>query len=164
MGLLGFYTGFRYHLVRDTFGTGFYFSTYYTFRRILSERSLLSSVESESTTESFNGTNENSVPMYIYALSGALCGALSMLVIFPLDTAKNIVQRNIVSKSIGAPISETFPPVDKHGRQKSSIIQAFYRRRMYNGLLVTIFRSVLVNSTGWFVFEGMRRYAFDIDF
>ncbi|KAF2142424.1 uncharacterized protein K452DRAFT_226779 [Aplosporella prunicola CBS 121167] len=76
-GIGGLYSGWHYHLLRDTIGTGIYFTTYE------SAKQLLSNTREKSPTS----------PMAV-VVAGGLCGLVSWACIYPIDTAKSLYQRN----------------------------------------------------------------------
>jgi len=59
-GLLGLYSGFSYHLLRDTIGTGVYFMTYESVKQILA-----------------NARGENPASPEAVVLAGGACGLVS---------------------------------------------------------------------------------------
>ncbi|KAI9804040.1 MAG: hypothetical protein M1833_000321 [Piccolia ochrophora] len=75
-GVLGLYSGFRLHLLRDTLGTAIYFMTYESMKQV-----------------SVTKTNANSPtsPLAV-VIAGGLCG-----LIYPIDSAKSIYQRNCLT-------------------------------------------------------------------
>ncbi|KAK9388323.1 mitochondrial carrier domain-containing protein [Lipomyces mesembrius] len=124
-GILGLYSGFRYHFARDALGTSLYFSVY------------------ESSKQLFSMYNPNGGPPgpLVIAISGGLCGIFSWAVLFPLDTMKSIVQRDILTRPPGTPI-------------KKRPFQLF-NPRMYRGLGVSIARTGLVNMTFFSIYEQL---------
>ncbi|KAK7532397.1 mitochondrial carrier domain-containing protein [Phyllosticta citribraziliensis] len=76
-GFGGLYAGVHYHLLRDSIGTGIYFTTYE------SSKQLLANARGNSPTS----------PLAV-VIAGGLCGLVSWACIYPIDTAKSIYQRN----------------------------------------------------------------------
>lgn len=75
-GLRGFYTGYRWHCLRDSIGTGLFFYTYSTVKDDLLTRP---------------GEQSSS---WAIALSGGLCGIMAWTAVYPIDTIKALVQRD----------------------------------------------------------------------
>ncbi|KAL8365674.1 hypothetical protein RB595_004469 [Gaeumannomyces hyphopodioides] len=121
-GLTGLYTGFRLHILRDTLGTGLYFMTYESAKQILT---------------TLSGSNHASpVPVLI---SGGLCGIVSWAMIYPIDSAKSIYQRNALMRS--------------KGQRVETVKIQFFQRNMYRGLGVSMGRSCAVNAIFFSLFE-----------
>ena len=87
-GLLGLYSGYRLHLMRDTMGTTIYFATYESTKQLI-----VKFQKSESPTS----------PLAV-ATAGGLCGIVSWACTYPIDTAKTLYQRNCLSKTKGQPV------------------------------------------------------------
>ncbi|KAK9365466.1 mitochondrial carrier domain-containing protein [Lipomyces kononenkoae] len=124
-GIVGLYSGFRYHFARDALGTSLYFTVY------------------ESSKQLFSMYNPDGGPPgpLVIAISGGLCGIFSWAVLFPLDTMKSIVQRDILTRPPGTPI------------KKRSF--HLFNPRMYRGLGVSIARTGLVNMTFFSIYEQL---------
>lgn len=112
--------------MRDTIGTAIYFTTYE------SAKQLLANARGNSPTS----------PLAV-VLAGGLCGLVSWACIYPIDSAKSIYQRNILSAEAG-------------GKAKTAKINFFSRKR-YRGLGVSMSRSCLVNAIFFSVFEGVKK-------
>ena len=65
-GFFGLYIGYRIHLLRDIIGTGFYFSSYETFKFLM--------------------TNGTEASPWIHMMGGGIAGIISSLVIYPIDS------------------------------------------------------------------------------
>ncbi|KAK3315009.1 mitochondrial carrier domain-containing protein [Apodospora peruviana] len=126
-GFMGLYTGFRLHLLRDTLGTGTYFMTYESSKQLL-------------TTLGGDGTHSNPLAVLV---AGGLCGIVSWALIYPVDSAKSIYQRNSLMYSKG----QTVEPVKI----------AFFQRNMYRGLGVSMGRSCAVNAVFFSSFEFLKK-------
>ncbi|KAK4240251.1 mitochondrial carrier domain-containing protein [Achaetomium macrosporum] len=126
-GFGGLYTGFRLHLMRDTLGTATYFMTYESSKQLL-------------TTFGGDGTHSNPLAVLV---AGGLCGIVSWALIYPVDSAKSIYQRNSLMYSKG----EKIEPVK---------IQ-FFQRNMYRGLGVSMGRSCAVNAVFFSSFEFLKK-------
>ncbi|KAF8248297.1 mitochondrial carrier [Wilcoxina mikolae CBS 423.85] len=121
-GLLGLYSGFHLHFVRDSLGTAMYFTFYE------GGKTLFSSPEGPS-------------PWGI-AVSGGLCGLLSWILIYPVDSAKSIYQRDVLTHQPGQPLPKR--PF------------RFFNRRMYRGLGVSMTRSCILNSVFFSSYEYIK--------
>ncbi|SPQ27613.1 492a95f5-a562-4e36-9aec-595c4dd8e970 [Thermothielavioides terrestris] len=126
-GLGGLYTGFRLHLMRDTLGTATYFMTYESSKQLL-------------TTFGGHGTHSNPLAVLV---AGGLCGIVSWALIYPVDSAKSIYQRNSLMYSKGQKVE----PVKIH----------FFSRNMYRGLGVSMGRSCAVNAVFFSSFEFLKK-------
>ncbi|KAJ5238620.1 hypothetical protein N7468_003239 [Penicillium chermesinum] len=82
-GFLGLYTGFRLHAMRDTIGSGLYFSIYETCKQETAKRL---------------GTDEKS-PVGAPALAGAVCSTVPWICTYPLDTRKTRAQSVLLGKT-----------------------------------------------------------------
>ncbi|KAF3766217.1 mitochondrial carrier [Cryphonectria parasitica EP155] len=126
-GPFGLYTGFNLHLLRDSLGTGIYFMTYESSKQLL-------------TTFGGDGTHSNPLAVLV---AGGLCGIVSWAMIYPIDSAKSIYQRNCLMYSRGQKV----PPVKIE----------FFRRHMYRGLGVSMGRSCAVNAVFFSSFEFLKK-------
>jgi hypothetical protein len=114
--------------VRDTIGTAIYFMTYESVKQILN------SSRRDNTTAS---------PLAV-TVSGGLCGVVSWAMIYPIDSAKSIYQRNCLTHQKGD------PPVPLPRIQ-------WFNRRMYRGIGVSMSRSCLVNAIFFSAFEFLKK-------
>ncbi|KAK3387096.1 mitochondrial carrier domain-containing protein [Podospora didyma] len=126
-GFRGLYTGFNLHLMRDTLGTGTYFMTYESSKQLLT---------------TFTGDSSHSNPLAVL-VAGGLCGIVSWALIYPVDSAKSIYQRNSLMYTKGQKVE----PVK---------IQ-FFQRNMYRGLGVSMGRSCAVNAVFFSSFEFLKK-------
>ncbi|KAL2155292.1 hypothetical protein VTH82DRAFT_33 [Thermothelomyces myriococcoides] len=126
-GFAGLYTGFRLHLMRDTLGTATYFMTYESSKQLLT---------------AFGGDGTHSNPLAVL-IAGGLCGIVSWALIYPVDSAKSIYQRNSLMYSKG----ERVEPVKIR----------FFQRNMYRGLGVSMGRSCAVNAVFFSSFEFLKK-------
>ncbi|KAB5582374.1 mitochondrial carrier protein [Coniochaeta sp. 2T2.1] len=132
-GITGLYTGFKLHLMRDTLGTGIYFMTYESGKQLLT---------------TFGGDGAHSNPLAVL-VAGGMCGIVSWALIYPIDSAKSIYQRDSLMHSKG----EKVPMVK---------IQ-FFRRQMYRGLGVSMGRSCAVNAVFFSSFEFIKKHIKAMD-
>ncbi|KAI9811437.1 MAG: hypothetical protein M1827_005420 [Pycnora praestabilis] len=126
IGIRGLYTGYHLHLVRDTLGTSIYFMCYESSKQILA---------------TYQGSTPTSpIPV---AIAGGLCG-----VTYPIDSAKTIYQRSVMSQlKVAVP--------DKKSPEKVKI--TYFDKSMYAGSSVSIARSFILNSILFSTFEGIKK-------
>ena len=108
----------------DIFGTGVYFAIYESFK--------------------YHGPkNSDGSPLpWVSVGGGGLAGALSWIVVFPIDVVKSMVQKEglrEIPKTASVLISGRF--------------QEFGIRGFYRGLSMQLIRSVPVHSLNFYVFE-----------
>ncbi|KAJ4155009.1 hypothetical protein LMH87_000275 [Akanthomyces muscarius] len=129
-GVLGLYTGFRLHQLRDTIGTGIYFMVYESGKQL-------------GTT--FAGDSSNKLAV---VAAGGSCGLISWAIIYPIDSAKSIYQRNSLLYARGEKV-EPAPKI------------TFLKRDMYRGLAVSMSRSCVVNAIFFSSFEFIKKHIKD---
>jgi len=127
-GIVGLYSGFSLHLLRDTLGTAIYFGTYESVKQCLL---------------TYRGDVTTTSPLAV-AGAGGLCGVVSWALIYPIDSAKSIYQRNCLLHNKG----EAVMPAPR--------IQ-FFNRRMYRGIGVSMTRSAIVNAIFFSGFEFLKK-------
>ncbi|RKP31735.1 integral membrane ornithine transporter of mitochondria [Metschnikowia bicuspidata] len=130
LGYKGLYSGYRYHALRDSVGSGVYFSVYESFKW--------------ASNAVLNGDPTKSSPVSILA-AGGISGATSWIVIFPFDTTKALIQKHIITnifrKEKGlAPL----PPKE---------CKLHISRRIYRGLNISVYRSIFVNMVFFSIYE-----------
>ncbi|KAI9856635.1 MAG: hypothetical protein M1824_005332 [Vezdaea acicularis] len=76
-------------------------------------------------------------------IAGGLSGILGMIIIYPFDTARIIFQRNRLSSLRGEPV--IMPNLD------------YFKRRSYNGLGVSIARTIFINAIFFSTFERIKK-------
>lgn len=79
------------------------------------------------------------------AIAGGFCGVASWALIYPIDSAKSIYQRNCLMTCRGESV------------KKAPKIQ-FFNKRMYRGLGVSMGRSCVVNSIFFSSFEFVKKH------
>ncbi|ODV59190.1 ornithine transporter of the mitochondrial inner membrane [Ascoidea rubescens DSM 1968] len=145
-GILGLYSGFRFHVVRDAIGSGFYFGVYETFKLTINA---LSDKNGYIYLNPFDFNSDSFFNLKIptnqiaIALAGGLSGIFSWITVFPLDTVKSVMQRDIVSNILRFQSGQEKLPLKRRKLQLPT-------RRMYRGLSISVTRSVL-NSTIFFL-------------
>ena len=77
-GIKGLYSGYKYHLMRDSISTGFYYSIYESMKW--------------SINNFINKDPSISSPFSVL-LAGGMSGVFSWVLIFPIDTTKSMVQK-----------------------------------------------------------------------
>lgn len=83
-GIAGLYSGYRLHLLRDTIGTAIYFATYESAKQILA-----------------NARGREPTSAYAVVVAGGLCGIVSWACIYPVDVAKTVYQKALLSAEAG---------------------------------------------------------------
>ncbi|SPJ86854.1 related to carnitine/acylcarnitine translocase [Fusarium torulosum] len=133
-GIFGLYTGLSLHLLRDTLGTAIYFMVYESGKQI-------------GNTVAGDHPNSNKVAV---VASGGMCGLVSWAMIYPIDSAKSIYQRNSLLYSKGEKV-EPAPKIE------------FFKRHMYRGLGVSMSRSCVVNAIFFSSFEFIKKHIQQMD-
>ncbi|KAI9270551.1 mitochondrial carrier domain-containing protein [Phascolomyces articulosus] len=124
-GILGLWSGFRLHFVRDAIGTGVYFGGYETTKFILS------------------GPERTAGPMTQF-LAGGVCGILCWLAVFPIDLVKSLMQKEVLS-----PYPQYKTTIDcVRDIYTTRGITGFYR-----GIAVTLIRAFPIHSLNFLVYE-----------
>lgn len=124
-GLLSLYSGFRYHIFRDSLGSGMYFAIYDGIKVGIS--SLLDSKQHPASI----------------AVAGGLAGTISWLFIYPIDTFKSRMQKDIYSQSLGFPAAKPL--------KFSQVLHG----KMYRGLGVSLARTSLLGMMFFSCYEQM---------
>lgn len=75
--------------------------------------------------------------------AGGMCGLVSWAFIYPIDSAKSMYQRNVLTTA--GHITPQRVPIQ------------FYNKRMYRGLGVSMVRSCCINAIFFSVFELMKK-------
>lgn len=109
-------------------GTGIYFMTYESIKQTLT---------------SYRGDN-SPTNAFSVLFAGGFCGVASWALIYPIDSAKSIYQRNCLTSSDNGVVKEA-PKIE------------FFNKRLYRGLGVSMGRSCLVNSIFFSSFEFVKK-------
>ncbi|KAI9235088.1 MAG: mitochondrial carrier domain-containing protein [Podila humilis] len=150
-GWLGLYSGVNLHIARDMLGTGIYFSSYETIKRLMSETiehirpHPAAGPGATATTTHLKGPG----PM-VHFFAGGLCGVFSWLVVFPIDLVKSVIQKEVLAthpKYIGA--------LDC----ARDIVRREGVRGLYRGLSVTCYRAMPIHSLNFLVYEAVMDYV-----
>jgi hypothetical protein len=109
-------------------GTGIYFMTYESCKQAMT---------------SYRGDKSPTNPLSVL-FAGGLCGVASWALIYPIDSAKSIYQRNCLTAYEGGAVKKA-PKIE------------FFNKRLYRGLGVSMGRSCLVNSIFFSSFEFVKK-------
>lgn len=130
-GVLGLYSGLRYHFIRDCIGSGIYFSVYESMKYVMNQ------IINKDPTKS---------SQFSILLSGGLSGIFGWMIVFPVDTTKSLIQKdavaNILRKQQGL---EPFPP-------KSRKIEKL-DKRLFRGLGMSMTRTFITNMVFFSAYE-----------
>ncbi|OBA22031.1 mitochondrial carrier [Metschnikowia bicuspidata var. bicuspidata NRRL YB-4993] len=129
-GPLGLYSGYRYQVIRDASGSGIYFATYEAFKWTCNAL--------------INGTPSAASPVSIL-LAGGMSGVTCWAIIFPFDTLKSLIQKDIVTNTLRK--EQGLEPYPARTRKLE------ITKRMYRGLSVSMTRTFLVNMVFFGTFE-----------
>jgi hypothetical protein len=143
-GILGLWTGFRLHLIRDIAGSGIYFGVYETCKQSLN---------------SYYGAEKANSAGAI-AMAGAICGTMAWVGTYPLDTMKTRVQNNLVSRS--SPSSGSTSAAVASAVQTAT--KAAATGSKWKGVEMIILRSTLQNMIQMSFFEQAKVWIDDMEF
>ncbi|KAL1933385.1 hypothetical protein VTP01DRAFT_7475 [Rhizomucor pusillus] len=124
-GILGLWSGFGLHLLRDTVGTGVYFGGYETTKFLLT-------------------SEERPAGPMTQFLAGGICGILCWLAVFPIDLVKSLLQKDVLAPCPRYPDAATCI----HDIYKTRGFTGFYR-----GVTVTLMRAFPMHSLNFLVYE-----------
>ncbi|EJF66072.1 mitochondrial carrier [Dichomitus squalens] len=149
-GILGLYTGFRLHFLRDTLGTALYFFEYDGFRYIMGRHAS----GEQGQTPLWLPIPASVVPFFC----GSLAGVTSWALIYPLDVVKTKVQQRALAGERKRGVVETFRrlirgPDPDHPKPLLKGIA-----RLYQGLGVSALRSVTTHGLLWTFFDLTASY------
>lgn len=129
-GFVGLYSGVRYQFARDFIGSGVYFLAYDSFKLALSELA---------------GRAPDKFHPASIALAGAMAGTFCWVVVYPLDTYKSLVQRDIVSHTFNG--GNTLRP------HRTFDFKSLFRRNTYRGLGISVARTSVLGMTFFSCYE-----------
>ncbi|KAG5359933.1 putative mitochondrial carrier C29A3.11c [Yarrowia sp. C11] len=140
-GVRGLYSGYKYHLMRDSISTGFYFTTYEIAKIVVAQKMF--------------GKQSENVQNIAVAFAGACAGIVSWTIIFPLDTLKSVYQKNVVAAAMA----------HKYGVQldlnkdsvKINSLRDVFQRRLYKGLSISCVRTAINGAIFFSVLEYIRK-------
>ncbi|KAF9305700.1 hypothetical protein BGZ74_009248 [Mortierella antarctica] len=150
-GWLGLYSGANLHIARDMLGTGIYFSSYETIKRLMSETiehirpHPAAGPGATATTTQLKGPG----PM-VHFFAGGLCGVFSWLVVFPIDLVKSVIQKEVLI---------THPKYSGALDCAKDIVRREGVRGLYRGLSVTCYRAMPIHSLNFLVYEAVMDYV-----
>ncbi|EXJ85383.1 hypothetical protein A1O1_05747 [Capronia coronata CBS 617.96] len=147
-GVLGLWTGFRLHLLRDVIGSGIYFGVY------------------EATKQSLNSYYgaETANPAGSVAVAGAICGVGAWVVTYPLDTMKTRAQNNLVGASRAPPPSSGPNASAAFSAALNTAAKAASRSSKWKGVEMIILRSSIQNMIQMSFFEKAKAVIDDLSF
>ncbi|KAI0723996.1 mitochondrial carrier [Cerioporus squamosus] len=153
-GLLGLYTGFKLHFVRDTMGTALYFFEYDGFRYIMGR----DYSGEQGPTPPWLPIPASLVPF----LCGSLAGVTSWALIYPLDVVKTKVQQRALAGERPRTVFETFHRLIRgpDPNAPKPILRGL--ARLYQGLGVSALRSVTTHGLLWTFFDLTASYIDDL--
>lgn len=134
-GLLGLYSGYKYQFLRDALGAGVYFAVYESFKW--------------AANALINPDPAQSSPFSV-ALAGGMSGVACWVAIFPLDTTKSLIQRDIVTNILRK--DQNLDPLPPKNRN------LVFSTRIYRGLGVQMMRSFLVSMVFFSNYELLMKY------
>lgn len=149
-GMRGLYKGFKLHFVRDTAGTALYFMEYDTMRLGLGR-----------LPDGHQGATPAWLPIHptmIPFLCGSIAGVTSWAIIYPLDVVKTKVQQRALAGIPPRGIFETFKRMLRGGDPNSPKPLLLGLTRLYQGLGVSAFRSILTHGMLWTFFDWVGNY------
>lgn len=129
-GPLGLYSGFKYHVWRDSLSSGTYYCVYETMKYTMNV--LINNNPQESSSISI-------------LLAGGLSGITCWSLIFPIDTTKSLVQKEIIRNILRKRDGLQPVPLANH--------RITISRQMYRGLGISCTRSFIVNMVFFSTFE-----------
>ncbi|OJJ44784.1 hypothetical protein ASPZODRAFT_738941 [Penicilliopsis zonata CBS 506.65] len=121
-GVRGLYTGFGLHALRDTIGSGLYFSVYETVKQLAA-----------------NEMGQDKSPFGGPMIAGALCSTVPWFCTYPLDTRKTRAQSVLLGKS--KEIGEASMAVAKSSMYKGLSIILF-RTAINNMILLSLYEYI----------------------
>ena len=130
-GFRGLYTGYKYHFLRDSISSGVYYSIYESLKWAMN---------------SIYDSYQIGSPQISILLAGGFSGILSWTFVFPFDTTKSLIQKDVVAnifrKEQGL---EPNPPKERK-------LQKF-EKKLYRGLGISVTRSFIVNMVFFSAYE-----------
>ncbi|KAL2426038.1 hypothetical protein ABEF95_009143 [Exophiala dermatitidis] len=135
-GVLGLWTGFHLHLLRDVIGSGIYFGVYETTKQ---------------TLNSYYGAEKANSAGAI-AMAGAICGVGAWVVTYPLDTMKTRAQNNLVGADRAASAASSAKSAALSSALNTAA-KAAARSSKWKGVEMIILRSSIQNMIQMSFFE-----------
>lgn len=136
-GIKGLYTGLSLHILRDTFGTGFYWLSYEAIKH--------AAMMELDPSSPFLGP-----PLHMVA--GACAGVATWLITFPIDLVKSVVQKSALLLYMA--------PKDQQVKERKTamgVISKRWRvdgvRGFYFGIMATVLRAAPIHALNLSVYE-----------
>ncbi|KAF9169217.1 hypothetical protein BGX20_010636 [Mortierella sp. AD010] len=148
-GWTGLYKGVNLHVTRDMLGTGIYFSSYETIKRLMSETIEHVRHHDVPSTSQPSPQFKGPGPM-VHFFAGGLCGVFSWLVVFPIDLVKSVVQKEVLVAN---------PKYSGALDCAKDIVRREGVRGLYRGLSVTCYRAMPIHSLNFLVYEAVMDYV-----
>ncbi|KAF9929788.1 hypothetical protein FBU30_001224 [Linnemannia zychae] len=145
-GLTGLYKGVNLHITRDLLGTGIYFSSYETIKRVMSQTIEHVRPHPTSSTSTITTTSVKGPGPMVHFLAGGLCGVFSWLVVFPIDLVKSVIQKEVLV---------AHPRYTGALDCARDIVRRDGIRGLYRGLSVTCYRAMPIHSLNFLVYEAV---------
>lgn len=136
-GLRGLYSGYSYHLTRDSIAAGLFYSIYETVKM------KLQSINQKGTY--FSESNKRRIDALCVPLSGAVSGCIASGSVYPLDTIKANYQRDVLGNIIRVKMG--LEKIEIKPRKLTPSLD------MYKGFGPSIVRSVGVTMIFFSAFE-----------
>jgi len=144
-GLLGLWTGFRLHFVRDTLGTALYFLEYDGLRYIMGR----DQYGEQGSTPPWLPMPPSLIPF----MCGSLAGVTSWALIYPLDVVKTKVQQRALAGERKRGVWETLHRLIRGPDPQAPRPFLPGLARLYRGLGVSALRSVTTHGLLWTFFD-----------
>lgn len=130
-GIKGLYSGYKYHFLRDSISSGVYYSIYESLKWTMN--SILDKYQVGS-------------PQISILLAGGFLGILGWTVVFPYDTTKSLIQKDIVTNILRKEQGLEPLPLKERKLQKLT-------KNLYRGLGISITRTFIVNMAFFSFYE-----------
>ncbi|OWZ65065.1 hypothetical protein AYX14_04173 [Cryptococcus neoformans] len=164
-GLLGLYTGWRLHFVRDTLGTALYFAEYDVMRYYLGRQK--TNTKEDGAGRGFGHDVQGDVPDWAKAwlprqaipfLCGSVAGVSSWALIYPVDAIKTKAQQRALSGLTPRTPAEQFHRLVRGtGRDCPKPLLSGIAR-LYRGLGISMIRSMLTHGLLWTLLDAVGSY------
>ncbi|OXH28055.1 hypothetical protein J008_04577 [Cryptococcus neoformans] len=164
-GLLGLYTGWRLHFVRDTLGTALYFAEYDVMRYYLGRQK--TNTKEDGAGRGFGHDVQGDVPDWARAwlprqaipfLCGSVAGVSSWALIYPVDAIKTKAQQRALSGLTPRTPAEQFHRLVRGtGRDCPKPLLSGIAR-LYRGLGISMIRSMLTHGLLWTLLDAVGSY------
>lgn len=135
-GVRGLYSGFKYHFIRDSLSSGIYYSVYESFKWGMNN---------------IINKDPNQSSQISILLAGGSAGILCWSLIFPIDTTKSLIQKDVVTNILRK--QQGLEPNPPKIRKLQKI-----ERSLYRGLGISVTRSFIVNMVFFSSFELAMAY------